>query len=184
MARELTAGMQAEVQAPVLRPVVFYEGEFAGGTLRLWSGLGTKAWNGESWLGAGQLLGVSEIAETSEIRSVAFTCTLSGNVGSLISLALANAQLGKAGKVWIGTLDASGTVTADPYLAFEGMLDVTRIDDAGAAGCTISMRYESHLADLQRTRERRYTHEDAQIDYPGERGFEYLETLMDQVLTW
>jgi hypothetical protein len=176
--------MQAEVQAPSLRPVLFYEGEFANGTLRLWSGIGTKSWNGQSWIGAGNLLGISEISETAEVRAVAFTCSLSGNVGPLIAIALAEARVGKPGKVWLGTLDASGAVTADPYLAFEGRLDVPHIEDAGAGGCTISMRYESHLADLQRARERRWTHEDQQIDYPGDRGFEYVESLVDQVLVW
>jgi len=183
MARELTAGMQAEVQAASLRPVVFYEGEFASGTLRLWSGLGTKSWNGQSWLAAGNLLGISEIAETAEIRSVAFTCSLSGNISALIAIALAEARLGKPGKVWFGTLDASGAVTADPYLAFSGRLDVPTIDDAGAA-CTIAIRYESRLADLQRSRERRWTHDDQQIDHPGDRFFEYQEGLVGQVLLW
>lgn len=183
MARELTAGMQAEVQAASLRPVVFYEGEFASGTLRLWSGLGTKSWNGQSWLGAGNLLGVSEISETADIRAVAFTVSLSGDVSALISLALAEARLGKPGKVWFGTLDAAGAVTTDPYLAFSGRLDVPTIDDAGAA-CTIAIRYESRLADLQRPRERRWTHEDQQIDYPGDMFFEYQESLVDQVLIW
>lgn len=79
-------------------------------------------------------------------------------------------------------IDKNGIV-ADPYLAFVGRLDVPVIDDAGAS-CVISMQYESRLIDLQRTRERRWTHEDQQIDFPGDLGFEYVTSLPDQVLIW
>jgi len=183
MARDLTSGMQTEVQAPVMRPVFFFEAEFASGFLRLWSGLGTIPWNGQTWTGAGNAIGISEIAETADIRAAGVTASLSGNVSSLIAAALAEARYGKPGKVWLGAMDASGAIIADPYLVFSGRLDVPVIDDAGES-CIISMQYESRLIDLQRTRERRWTHEDQQIDFPGDLGFEYVTSLPDQVLIW
>jgi len=183
MARDLTAGMQAEVQAGTLRPVIFYEGEFASGTLRLWSGVGAISWNGQSWAGAGNLLSISSITETSDVSAVAMTVALSGNVSALIASALAEARLGKPGKVWLGARDEAGAIIADPYLAFSGRLNVPRIEDAGER-CAISITYESRLIDLQRARIRRWTHEDQQIDFPGDMGFEYVSGLPDQVIEW
>lgn len=183
MGRDLTAGVKAELEAGSLRPVLFYEGVFTGGTLRLWTGVGPISWNGQTWTGAGNLMGVSPPTETIDVRAQGITCTLSGMPSSLISTALGQARLGQAGKVWLGVMDAAGAVIADPYLAFEGRLDVPGIEDAGAS-CTISVNYESRLIDLQRPRERRWTDDDAQIDFAGDRGFEYVPALQDQVLTW
>lgn len=182
MSRDLTAAMITEVTAAKLRPVIFYEGEFSGGTLPLWSGVGTITWNSLSWTGAGHLLGISDITETADLRAEGFTVSLSGLPSSLIAVAQAQAELGLAGSVWFGCMDAAGAVIADPYLAFKGKLDVPSIEDTGDT-CTISVAYEHQLIDLERPRLRRWTHEDQQIDY-GDRGFEYMASLQDQVLEW
>jgi len=183
VSRALTAEMQAQVDAPQLLPVIFFEGEFASDTLRLWSGVGEISWNGQTWRGAGQLMGISRVSETSDVRAAPIQASLSGNVSPLIATALAEARLGKPGKVWLGCLDASGAIVADPYLVFSGRLDVPKISDS-AEECTISITYESRLVDLQRSRERRWTHEDQQIGFPGDLGFEYEATLPEQVLLW
>lgn len=117
MSRDLTAALLAEITAVSLRPVLFYEGEFTGGTLRLWSGLASISWNSQTWLGAGNLLAISEIEETSEIRAAGVTVALSGLNTSIISAALAQARQGLAGRVWIGGLGRAG------YLDLPGVAD-------------------------------------------------------------
>lgn len=183
MSRDLTVAAQAALAAGNVQPIVLYEGEFSAGTLRLWTGLGTVSWNGQNWLGAGQLLGMSSIQETTEVRAAGVTVSLSGMPGTLISLVLAQARQGKAGRVYLGLLDSAGAIIADPYQAFVGRLDVPEIVDAGEV-CTISISYESRLIDLERPRERRYTAEDQGIDYPLDRGFDYVPALQDAVIVW
>lgn len=183
MARDLTAGVQTEIAASKLRPVAFYEGQFSGGPLRLWSGLGTKSWDGKTWTGAGNLLSFELPAETADVRAEGGKVSLSGVPTALISVALAEAQLGLEGNLWIGFLDATGTVIADPYRAFVGRLDQPVIDDAGET-CTITIAYEHRLADLQRPRVRRWTDQDQRNLFPGDKGFHYVATLQDQVIQW
>lgn len=183
MSRDLTGAVAAELAAATLRPVLFYEGEFSGGTLRLWTGVATISWNSQSWTGAGNLLGVSEIAETSGIQANGVTVSLSGMNTAVIAAALDQAQQGLTGRVWLGVMDAAGAVIADPFLAFEGRLDVPEISDNGDS-CTVAISYESRLIDLERPRERRITHEDQQIDYPGDLGRQYVAELQDKALLW
>jgi len=183
VSRDLTAGFISEADAATLRPVLFYEGVFTGGTVRLWSGVGTISWNGQSWVGAGYLLGISEMGETADLRAEGITLSLSGQPSSLVAIALAQAQLGLAGSVWLGFLTAAGAVVADPYMAFAGKLDVVAIEDNGDS-CTISISYEHQLIDLERARVRRWTHDDQQITYDGDLGFKYTTMLQDQVLEW
>lgn len=183
MARDLTAGMLSAIAAGTVRPVLFYEGAFASGTVRLWTGLGTVSWNSQSWVGAGSLLGMSSIQETTEVRAAGLTISLSGMPGTLISLALSNARQGADGLVYLGFLDSTGAIIADPALAFAGRLDVPEIVDAGET-CTISISYESRLIDLERARERRYTQEDQRLDYPDDDGFNQVPGLQDAVILW
>jgi hypothetical protein len=175
--------MVTAVTAKAVRPVVFYEGEFASGTLRLWSGLGDFSWDGQTWIGVGQMIGIAAIEEVSEIRAVGFSVSLAGDASALLSLNLGQARQGLPGKVWFGCFDASGALVVDPFLSFSGRFDVPDILDEGER-CTIQARYESRLIDLDRTRERRYTDEDQQGDFPGDLGFEFVTNLPDKMVTW
>lgn len=183
MSRDLSAGVLAQLDAGAFRPVLFFEAEFASGTLRLWSGVGSVTWNAQTWTGAGQLIGISSITETTDARAVGVTISLSGMPTSLIAVALSEARQGKLGRVYLGFLNASGAVIADPYKSFEGRLDVPEISDQGDS-CTIAISYESRLIDLERPRERRYTAEDQKIDYPDDRGFDNVASLQDAVIMW
>jgi len=185
--RDLTVGMAAAIAAGTVRPAILYEGVFVSGGvdqyLRLWTGVGDLSWNGYTWTGGGQLLAISPIEEASEVRAVGFTVTLSGMPSALIANALTNARQGKPGTLWLALFDSAGAVIADPYQLQGGRLDFTIIEDNGDT-CTIGAQYESRLVDLERPRERRYTHEDQQLDYPGDLGFEYVASLQDKQIVW
>lgn len=184
MTRDVHASSQAELAAVFKRPVLFYEGEFAGSQfLRLWSGVGEKTWDSKTWTGAGNLLGCSEIKETAGTVAESVTVSLSGMPSELIALVHLHAQHGLPGSVWLGFLNAAEAVVADPYLAFKGRLDVPDIVDNGD-DCVISITYEGFLVDLKRPRVFRWDHETQQIFHPGDRGFEYVAALQDQVLEW
>ena len=169
MARDLTAGVITQLQAASVEVGVLFEGEFASGWVRLWSGVGT-------------LLGISGIDETNEIRASGLTVSLSGVPSDLLSAALGDARSGKTGRVYLAFF-SGGSIVADPILQFEGRLDVPAIED-GPDTATISISYESELIDLERARERRYTPEDQAIDFPGDLGFDYVAALQDAQITW
>lgn len=183
MTRDLTAGMLAEVQAPVMQPCVLFEGEFEGGTVRLWSGLGDLTWNSVVWTGAGNLLGVSAVEETTAVVANGVTVSLSGIPVEFRSAAIDGARQGKPGRLWLGALDASGALVVDPYLLFAGRLDVPEINFGGET-FEITITYESRLIDLTRPREWRYTHEAQQVLFPGDLGFEFVTTIQDRAVWW
>ncbi len=181
--RDLSAGLATAVQAAVLRPVLFYEGEFAASTLNLWTGLGSFSWDGKTWTGGGNLMQISPIEESSRVEALGFSVTLSGMPSASISLALQSLRQGKPGRLWLGALDADNALVGDPYQAKEGKLDIAVIDDNGES-CTIQATYESRMIDLFRPRERRYTDQDQQIDYPGDDGFGLVPAIQDRQILW
>ena len=183
MSRDITAAFAAALADQHLRPVIFFEGQFATGWVRIWSGLGEISWNGDTWSGAGSLLGLGSIDESGEVVAGGTSVSLSGIPLDLVQLAIEEARQGLPGRVWLGLLTEEGQIIADPVLAFAGRLDVPEITD-DAESCRITISYESRLIDLNTARSWRYTHESQQALHPGDRGFEYVTAIQDREITW
>ena len=183
MARSLVAALGAEIQKAALKPIRFAEVEVSSGTVRVWSGVGTITWNSQTWTGIGSFGGISPITETSEARAEGLVLTLSGVDPTLLGYALTEIRHGKNAKVWLGAMDDAGDILADPFLSFAGKVDTAAIDEGGKTS-QIQITVESRLIEMHRARDRRWTHEDQQIDYPGDLGFEYVAGLQELNLIW
>jgi hypothetical protein len=183
MTRGLTPTIQTEIGAGDVRPILLFEGQFDGGFVRFWTGYGTLQWASKDWTGAGTLIGISEIEENTEIVATGITVTLAGVDPALVSAVIGEARQNMPGRIWVGFLDGSRNVLADPYLAFRGRLDVPSISDS-ADGCTIGITYENVLGDLLRPREIRFTDEAQKQLYPTDRGFEYVTKIQDKDIKW
>lgn len=183
MPRSMTPATEAALVAADLRPVMFFEGEFPTASVRFWTGLSPIDWNGQTWIGAGNLIGLSSVEEGTDVAATGVEVQLAGVPPSLVAAVIGDAQQGLPGRVWIGLLDAAGALIIDPVQVFAGRLDVPQIADQ-VDTCTISISYESRLIDLNRPREWRYTHESQQVLYPGDKGFEYVAALQDKEITW
>lgn len=177
MSRPLSAESIAAVTSASLRPVMLYEGVWASATVRLWTGIGDLTWNGQTWQGIGTFLGISEIVETAETRIEGVDVSLSGVPLTEISKALGQSRTGLAGALYFGVMDDNGTVVADEM--FRGRMDVVAVREESGDICTLSVRYLSRLADMRKASARRYTDEDLQNEFAGDKGLEYLASIQD-----
>jgi len=189
VSRDVATDMLAAIQAGTLRPVLFYEGQFRNtGTLaveymRLWTGYGTTTWNGQTWYGV-DIISVEGIEETTQKRSVGFRVALNGISSSVLAVALdADKSKYLLGKIWLGALNSSGAIIADPYLSREGKLNRVSWADNGEK-CDISAEYEDENVTLLKPDDRRNTPEDQAIDHPGDRGFDQVAQLQDIVIAF
>lgn len=208
MARDLSEVVSQEIQKRVVLPVYLFEGEFANGFTRLWSGIGDLVVDGDTYTGAGQLAGLTQVTETDDIAAAGIRVRLSGLPAASISLALAQTRTGKTGVVSMGFMSESDTwvdedgdpivdengiaiTTAsagnilidDPFPIFSGKLDTAEIEADGQTG-EIRLAYESDLIDLERARVRRYTDEDQKLDYPEDTFFKQVEALQQKEVLW
>lgn len=183
MSRNLGSSIVSEITSAQMSPFLLFEGEFASGTLRLWSGIGDLSWNSYTWTGVGSLASISSVTETADTSAQGITVSLSGIPSSLVSLFLGDVRQGSAGKVYLGFTDSSGDVISSPYMLFEGRLDVPAMEES-AESAVISITYESRLIDLERPRESRYTNEDQQREFAGDLGFEFVPSLQDISINW
>ncbi len=183
MARNLTTALKTEFLATGFKPIFLVEAEFTSGTIRVWTGPGNISWDSKTWTGVGDLGGISEIVEGTALRANSITLQLSGIPQALALKALDEVRSGKPCTVYFGALDSSGAVVADPFLAFRGLIDTAELVE-GAEFATIKVNIENELVSLQMARERRYTDEDQQQEYSGDKGFEYVPKLQEMNVLW
>jgi len=213
MTRGLTTAVQSMVDSSELSPVFLIEFQFLSGTLRFWTGIGLLDWNGETWNGSGDVIKFTGINETQETQATGLQFQISGaDISHLMSAALTEDVQGRSAILWMGFMDysasafeitdpADGTITdpadgaiidpagtvgellADPIGPFEYRMDTFIIDD-DPNNHTIALTCESFLASLTRPRIRRYTHEDQQIEFPGDLGLEFVTVIQNKEIKW
>ena len=183
MSRGLTNDLITEVTARQLRPIILLKAEFDSGDLLLWSGIGSITYDGDIYTGAGNLINISEIGETTNIEAQGATFVLSGIPSSLLSIALNEPYQGRPITCFFGCLDGNGALIADPVILFKGTADVVQIDETGET-CTIGLQAENRLIDLKRAKPRRYTPEDQKQEYPADRGLDFVASLQEKEIIW
>lgn len=183
MSRSLTTDLKNETQAASLAPAFFAFFDFQAGAVRVWSGVGDKVWGGNTYNGLGYLGTMSPIEESADLKANGVAFQLSGVPSTLIATVLGDNYQGRDVKLWFGALDQSDTIIADPYQIFAGRMDAVEIDD-GTETATIRVHAESRMIDLRRNNERRYTHEDQQLDFPGDDGLKFMPTAQTTPFVW
>ncbi len=183
MSRAISTAVADALAADNVPILIFVSMDFPDAMLRLCNAGYTVAWDGHEWLGAGQVASMDPIQETSELQANGLRFTLSGVPPENIALALGQHYQGRACKVWLAPLDASTFLPlTDPMLVFSGRMDTMDIQVGETA--TIQVSAESRLADWDRPRVRRYNHADQIARYPDDKGFEFVEKVVDMEILW
>ncbi|WP_299393299.1 LamG-like jellyroll fold domain-containing protein [Pelagibius sp.] len=184
--RIMTDAMASETAQAVLAPVLLAKFSFDGGDLRLWTGVGPTDFDAETYTGAGTFGGVGPVRETESVRATGASFSLSGVPTEVVSLALNEEYQNRTARLWLGLMDSTkpgAALIPDPVLLFKGRMDVMRHRNR-AEDADVSLTAENSLIDLERPRERRYTSQDQAIDYPDDKGLEFVQSLQDKELLW
>jgi hypothetical protein len=190
MPRNLSGPMMDAVNAPVVYPALFFKGNFATGPVNLWTGYGTftdTGGDGTVYTGVGYLAGLTAIEEGSTVGARGITVSLSGidpQIDGLLQGILSEFVLGAPVAVYLGLFDGNGNLVSSPlYPCFVGCMDQPMVDVA-ATTAIISIACESKLMTLNVVANRRYTNDDQQLDFPGDRGLEFVNGLVETTIYW
>ena len=182
MSRSVTTAFNNQLTSSELQPFIAIDLDFDGGNFLSWTGHGNITFGSSTYVGSGDVINVQPAQETSEIKANGIGISLSAIPSTLLSAALSETYQGRSAIVYFGVL-SSGSVVSDPYAIFKGQMDTMSISDSGETAI-ITVRAESRLIDLDRSRERRYTSEDLKIDFSDDKGLEYIDDLQDKQITW
>jgi hypothetical protein len=180
--RDLPTPIVTAVTGNSFSPIILLDLTLSSGVAHVWSGIGSLAWNSNTYLGIGSLGSVGDISEGVEVRADGTTITLSGIDPTLLNDCLNDIQLGAPATIWFGVL-SDGQISGSPYSIFVGTVDKPVIP-ISPDNLTITLSLENRMLNLQRPTMRRYTSADQMYVYPTDIGFAWVEMLNDTSLVW
>lgn len=203
MSRDIAPLVVEELSKPLLEPFFTVELDFDSAPLYMWTGYGNLTIGDKTYLGAGQVLNISSVSETTEMEAKGATITVSGIPSSFLSLALQEPYQGRECRIFFAVIvnqrilqengDLIFTEAGDILLTeasgitlteiFSGELDQMNIEE-NAETSVISVTAENVLIKLERPVVRRFTNEDQKSRFPNDRGLEYVAGLQDKDILW
>lgn len=158
------------------------EFDFDAQTIYLWNGTGTITYNGNDYIGAGNLISVSPYQETQDLESQGLKFTLSGISSDILALALAEEYQGNPCRLYLAQIDTDNTVI-EAYRLFTGIMDTIDISD-NAETSKMTLSAENIMNLLNSTKVSRYSDEDQKSKYPLDEGFSLIAQNQDKVVSW
>jgi len=188
MTRTIATANKNETTGEVFRPVLFLFLDLDGGDVTVNSSDQDIAWDfdgdssDETFTGVGHFGSVSVINESADLKASGIQCMLTGVPTTHISNALSESYSGRTAKLYIGFLNASRVLVADPMVIFAGRIDAMDIQIGKTASVSVSI--ESKLVDWERARIRRYTNEDQRNLYSTDEFCEFVVQTVEKELVW
>lgn len=192
MPRSMGTAMATAIAAKFLCPLLLVDLAINGQVLHVWSGVGTFAWNGNSYVGVGDLGRVTVPEEGTDVQANGATLELSGVNTADVTDAISDLDLGAPATIWLGLLNRQTLQLVDqPVVLFSGIVDAPTVEidaepgaDGEPAKATISVPIESRLATLGAGQQRKYGRADQAIDYPDDSAFDNVSLLNYRALRW
>ncbi len=183
MSRGLPTAVANAVSADVVRPVLFVQCAFDSGHLKIWEDNESLTTKSITQIRTRTSQGVSGIKESTELQANGATVQLSGVTEPLLSKARDEDYQGRELKILLGTMNSSNSLISNPFVIFSGFMDTMTITDSGDTS-TIKVTVENRLIEFERSRQRRYTSEDQKIDYPNDKGLEFVAEIAEKEIVW
>lgn len=182
MNRGASSDVIAEMALDANRPVHLFELYLSGATTYATDAYRTIVWNGNTYPALGHFLDFDGVEEVSDLTITQCRVQLSGVDQTMISTVLSHEYIDRRLVIRKGFLSGAEAVLIDPLPIFDGRVDSPEIaEDPASGSCTVSISASSHWIDFERTPGRHTNHEEQQIWFPGDLGFEYVSQLNKQI---
>lgn len=175
----------------IARPVYLVEFDHpTEGALRLWSGVGIVRYAGNSYTGAGALLSVSAIQDSTELQVTQVTFNLmlpdaDDAIANIIAAPVSKIPV----TLWEAFLDLDNNVIGTPFIRFSGKGDPPHINDnVDPAASTItriaSMTVYGAINNLTTPLRTQLSNEEQVAVYPDDTGLSQMAQTPQQQLIW
>jgi hypothetical protein len=178
MARSIPSGLLTALTAPSVEPFYAVEMLFDTAPVRFWTGVGERVIEGNTYIGAGGLLGIGDLEEIGDLSAKSATISISGISTDVLSLALVEPYQRRVCRVLFGVVGSTDVIEM-----FSGKMNTMSIEDAPDSA-VVTLTIESRLIELQRAKPRRYNHESHIARYPGDTFFSLVADLQDRQVVW
>jgi hypothetical protein len=181
MSRNISVTNLAQINAAHLHLVTMVKLSFDT-PLYVHSGVGTISYDGNDYLGVGDLGSVSEARESESLSPSSITLSLSGIDSNLISEAQEAGRYRDAVTIYEGYRQDDGTLVDDPWIVWKGWFEYAsiRVGEDSA----VAMTCHHDLSVLTEKDGSRFSDEDQLGRYSGDRFFQFVTDQSGLRLVW
>ena len=186
MARSIGNTFSTQLSSAQVRPFYAVKMNFTSGTLLLTTTYTDLNIGGNTYIGAGNLLTISNVLESADTKATGIKITLNSIETSILSAGLSEDTAGMVVEVYFGVLTTSNNADAvvdTPYQIFSGFIDSMVLDEAQDTS-TLTFTVESKMISLERPIDRRYTDQDQKELFAGDKGCGFVTSLQDKSVGW
>lgn len=189
--RDLNPDLEAEVEAPSLRPFMAVRIEFPDpvfaftgkGTIQFDPDGGPLLPDSQKWYGIQGIGSIDAVNEGTDGSSAGVRATLLQVPSEFRDDIADQAVRGVLYELFIGAFDTDFQTVRGVKKVWKGTLQSYQITDAGDS-ITVSAGGESRAIDQRRPSIKRFTDEYQQRRFPGDRAFEYVPNLAEVAILW
>ena len=165
--------------------------DFATTPMRLWTGAGKLPSGGHDWMGLGEIGSISGLEQAVNGEAPETTLILSGVNSEVVRLA--RDEFNDEARDRLVTVliqfhnfedDRPLELFDEPYAVWSGRMQNARFEFEGPATRRITITAESLFSLRSRPVFSQYTDADQQARFSGDRGFEFVPTLINKIVTW
>ncbi|NTV50934.1 MAG: hypothetical protein HGA20_15000 [Geobacteraceae bacterium] len=181
--RTQDAANAAAMIQPNVRGIYFVKLAFDSGDICWHSGFGDIVFNGDTYIGVGNLSSISTIKEEPGVKASGASVGLSGVKEEIIALLLLEPYINRKAYIYFVPLDdGDQPVSATPTLIFKGTINGISGTQGSSPGFSVELK--SRFADWERGVKILYTDVEQQQIHPGDRGMEYIAQLSQKKIIW
>ncbi len=182
MDRGSSSAFQTEVAKGQNRPIHLAEVYFDDETVYMTDSFKNITFNSNEYIAVGHFMGFSDIEEAAEVMVSSVTLSLSGIDQAWISRVLNKAYIDRTIKIYTAFLDDAMALVIDPVLIFEGRMDTPSIsEDPDSGKSSVSVSATNSWVDFSRKTGRHTNHEEQQIHFAGDKGFEFASEIVSDI---
>ncbi len=186
MARGISNVFNTQLSSRQLRPFYAVKMNFTSGTLLISTINADIIIGGNTYIGAGTLLTVSNVLESADTKATGIKITLNSIETSILSAGLTEDTSNIDVKDSFGLLTTTNNADAlvdTPYQIFSGFIDSMVLEE-NQDNSTLTFTVESKMVSLERPIDRRYTDQDQKELFTGDKGLSFVTSLQDKSVGW
>ena len=180
--RILDAALKAGAESSEFNYVVFVKLAFPSATVRAHNGVGTYSFGGEDYLGVGAFGSIDAMEDTLDLTSKPINVTLSTINQEIIDALLVDDVFGRDADIFLGSINEHGELQGTPVNWYSGHMET--VDILLGAEDVVKIRIQSRASRLKLRNNKRYTLEEHQAEFPGDKFFEFLPFVMEAQVEW
>ena len=179
MDRGSTAAFQAEIVKGQNQPVHLLSIGFDSGTVYINDAYKSITFDGNEYLGVGKFLGFSDIEETADLAVASLNIALSGIDQTYLSYYLTEDYIDREVRIYLAFLDTNQDLVINPVLIFDGRINSPTLNENPDTGeSTLTVNVSNAWVDFERRSGRHTNHEEQQIYFSGDKGFEFASEVV------